>query len=419
MSKLLQSSAFRLAFGVVALFVVAAMLIGGYIMWRSNDLLTRQVLAMIEGEAASLRDVYSAGGIIALRQAIAERTARPGPTLYYLSTGARGRDVGNLSRLPPELATRPRGSTFVYDSVVGPQREQRLAVGIPFALGPDLKLLVGRDIEDQRHYARAVRVHVMAGLIALTFVGLLAGLWIARTILRRIDRITVASRAIMAGEWERRLPCNGSQDELDRLSANLNVMLDRIGELMAGMREVSDNIAHDLKTPLNRLRNRAEDALRGEQAEGHHRAALERVIDEADDLIRTFNALLAIARFESGAVGEQMQPVDLSTLVEDVAELFEPALDEAGLTLALEVERPSIAKVSRELVAQALVNLFENAIKYAPRDPGESPPQTAARPGDTVRAEAGPDIVLSLKRRGRVGSDRAWRSGTGDPSGRS
>ncbi len=161
---------------------------------------------------------------------------------------------------------------------------------------------------------------------------------------------------------------NGTGDEFDRLAQSLNAMLERIESLMAGLKEVSDNIAHDLKTPLTRLRNRAEEALRGATTEDEWRSALETTIEESDGLIRTFDALLMIARAEAGQARASMVEVDLADITENVAELYEPLADEQGLDLVTEIAPASIVGL-RELLAQALSNLIDNANKYGvPRD---------------------------------------------------
>ena len=168
----------------------------------------------------------------------------------------------------------------------------------------------------------------------------------------------------MEGDLTGRLPVSGSGDELDRLSQSLNLMLARIEQLMAGLREVSDNIAHDLKTPLNRLRNRVEEALREPHDEAAYREALERTIEEADGLIKTFNALLSIARLEAGAAGENREKLDLAALVSDVAELYEPVAEERGIALKAEASAPIVIHGDRQLLGQAIANLIDNALKY-------------------------------------------------------
>jgi signal transduction histidine kinase len=204
-------------------------------------------------------------------------------------------------------------------------------------------------------------------VIALAIMGLGAVIiWfgIGRNALKRIDRMSAASKKIMAGDLSQRLPVGGSGDEFDRLSVSLNAMLGRIEKLNEGLRQVSDNIAHDLKTPLTRLRNKAADALDTPDTETR-RVALEGIISESDQLIRTFNALLMISRVEAGSVAAEMSTVDLSAIVADSAELYEPVAEEAGLALKSAIEPGIAVQGNRELIGQAIFNLIDNAIKYS------------------------------------------------------
>jgi hypothetical protein len=177
--------------------------------------------------------------------------------------------------------------------------------------------------------------------------------------------MTETTRTIMQGDLGGRLPVAGTGDELDRLAENLNLMLERIEALMHGLKEVSDNIAHDLKTPLTRLRNRTEQALRSAKKESEYRAALENTIEESDGLIRTFNALLMIARAESGQARENMSEFDAAEIAHDIGELYEPLAEEKGIALKVEAETPAPVKGNRELISQALANLVDNSIKYS------------------------------------------------------
>jgi signal transduction histidine kinase len=187
---------------------------------------------------------------------------------------------------------------------------------------------------------------------------------VARRVLKRVDDMTETPRGIMAGNLGGRLRIAGTGDELDRLAQNLNDMLDRIGELMRGMREVSDNIAHDLKTPLTRLRNKADEALRTAKSPDELKTSLEAIIEESDNLIRIFNALLMIARLEAGNAREELAGFNASETVRDVAELYEALAEEAGLPLEVSVEEDLPVHGSRELLGQAMANLLDNALKY-------------------------------------------------------
>jgi signal transduction histidine kinase len=168
----------------------------------------------------------------------------------------------------------------------------------------------------------------------------------------------------MTGDLSGRLEVTGTGDEFDRLADSLNAMLDRIEALLYGVKDVSDNIAHDLKTPLTRLRSRVEAVLSGDPDPARYRAALEATIEESDQLIRTFNALLMIARVEAGSPDGDMGEVDVAGVVRDVADLYEPLAEAEGAELVVEASEPATIKASRELLGQALANLIDNAIKH-------------------------------------------------------
>jgi signal transduction histidine kinase len=257
-----------------------------------------------------------------------------------------------------------------------------------------------------------VRRVFLYGFGALALAGLAAGLLMSRLLVRRIDGINAAAHEIMAGDLTRRISVDRSGDEIDDLAQNLNAMLERIEQLMGGLREVSDNIAHDLKTPLTRLRSRAEAALRTGGGEDGLRDALARIIEEADELIKTFNALLLIARLEAGAVDDQMDVFDLSDVVRDVTELYEPVAEEAGLSLEAVVAGGPRVRANRQLVGQAVANLIDNAIKYgrpssAGADGGDGP--TGGGPIRVAVSETvdGVEIAVADRGPGIAPEDRA------------
>ena len=227
--------------------------------------------------------------------------------------------------------------------------------------------MVGRDLGEPEQFRLVVRRALMAALGMMGVGALLIWFFVGRRALTAYRRRSDASQRIMGGDLAGRLPVSGAGDEFDRLSENLNAMLARIQELNEGLRQVSDNIAHDLKTPLTRLRNRAEAALASAKTTKAYRAALEGTIAESDQLIRTFNAILMISRLEAGYSAETMERIALSTIVEDVVELYEPSAEEAGVKLALGPIDETLVNGNRELIGQTISNIVDNAIKYAER----------------------------------------------------
>jgi signal transduction histidine kinase len=390
----------------IGVFVLAAALIVGFITWRANELLTTKVLETLNAEVQGLREQFRTGGPARLRDIIAQRSGEPGSSLYLLAETGERKIAGNLSRLPPELKEGGRASVFRYARPSeASDNAERLAVGVSFAVPGGLILIVGRDVEDQRRFADTMWQVALWSVGLMSVLGIGAGLIVSRSVLKRIETVTETSRTIMAGDLSRRIPLDGSGDELDRLSQSLNAMLTRIEELMSALREVSDNIAHDLKTPLNRLRNRAEAALRNPDGAAGYRDGLVKTMEEADELIRTFNSLLLIARLEGGAIAESMRPVDPASVIEDVAELYEPVAEEMGLRLEIDAGKGLRILANRELVSQAIANLVDNAIKYTAADgagaeragAGRAPVVISAVPaGDAVEiavADRGPGVA--------------------------
>jgi signal transduction histidine kinase len=363
----MATTAFRLAAASAAGFLLVALIVIGVLFWQTNEILTEHVIAALRAEASELAREGETGGLAALSERVRARSRPEGPGLYFLSDRSGRKIAGNLNRWPPELEDRPQGGVFRYEPERGAPDGSRLGVAVPVEAGAEARLVIGRDIEEHRAYVAKVKGGFLWGLALMALAAVLAGLAVSRFVLKRIEAISLTSRSIMAGDLARRIPLGGSHDELDDLASSLNAMLDRIEQLMNGLREVSDNIAHDLKTPLNRLRNQAEAALRDPRGAAAYREGLERTIEEADDLIKTFNALLLIARLEAGAVEESAESFDLGRLVRDVAELYEPVAEEAGLSLDIRAEEGIMVLANRQLVGQAVANLADNAIKYASR----------------------------------------------------
>lgn len=362
--KLIRTSAFRQVMLFLAVFALSAMLVIGYIYYNTNVLLARQLNETIEAEIQGLAEQYRSGGITRLVSVIEQRSASPGNSIYLISDG-RGRPLaGNLYAAPEELALEAGWHEFTYRRFEGGQTTERLALARAFRLANGYRLIVGRDVDERRRFERVVASALGWGLGLMVVFGLTGGLIVSKRMLARLDAMALTSRRIMAGDLGERILETGSGDELDRLAQSLNAMLARIESLMQGLKEVSDNIAHDLKTPLTRLRTRAETALREETSIEACRETLQSTIDDADRLIATFNALLSIARAEAGAARDAFSELDAAQIVRDVAELYEPVADEQGASLCVEADAPVPFRGHRELVSQALANLIDNALKY-------------------------------------------------------
>ena len=368
-ANLFRSIVFRRTLAVVLLLTGVAATVIGIVGWQANGILTRAAEQAIETDVAELKSELVGRGFEALVHAVAERSRGGGSGVYYLADASGKQRAGNLARLPEWQGAAGRG-LFRYARAEAGASRQRTAAGLLVAIDGEPRLVVGRDIEEQRQLLLAIYRSVGLGAALLALIGLGGSILLSRLILVRIEAMSGASAGIMASATlAGRIPVEGSGDELDRLALQLNEMLARIEQLMAGLREVSDNIAHDLKTPLNRLRNRAEAALT-ERGPDAWRQGLERVIDEADELIKTFNALLLIARLEAGSTMEGFELLDLAGLVRDVAELYEPVAEEAGFGLACTAEGLIVVRANRQLVGQALANLIDNALKYSAGAPG-------------------------------------------------
>lgn len=375
LGKLFRTTTFKLTLVYLTVFALFAAFLLGYFALNTRRLITEQITDTVNAEITGLSEQYRLGGIRRLVLVVDARARRPGSSLYLVTTFNGDALAGNVTALPPGILDTPGWTETAYrrldeaENVGHPDNSghpEHLAFVRVFQLPGGFRLLVGRDLDERE---RLYHIILDAGRWSIAIVivlGLAGGLFVTRRVLKRVDAMTETTRTIMAGDLGGRLPVAGAGDELDRLAENLNVMLERIEALMRGLKEVSDNIAHDLKTPLTRLRNRTEEALRSAKSESEYRTALESTIEESDGLIKTFNALLMIARAESGQVGD-MHTFDAAEIANDIGELYEPLAEEKGITLKVEHSEAAPVNGNRELISQALANLVDNAIKYTER----------------------------------------------------
>lgn len=371
LGKLFRTTAFKLSAVYLVLFSIGAGLVLASVGRRVKTVLNEQIAETVDADLVALSEQYTLGGIQQLAGAVRRRAQAPNGSLYLVTTFAGDVIAGNIAEMPSvppderelvEATYRLRGETSA---------SKHTALARIFLLPGGYQLLVGHDIQDHKILRGILRSALGASLFWLALVGALGGLFMAHRVLERVDAMSGAAARIMAGDLKQRLTVSDAGDELDRLAENLNLMLERIDELMQGLTQVSDNIAHDLKTPLTRLRNRAEEGLRVDGATETYRAALMKVIEESDALIRVFNALLLIARAEAGYSSDNIAPFDAAQVARDIAEIYEPLCEEQGVQLRLSAEGEILVSGQRDLFTQAVVNLVDNALKYgvATHDP--------------------------------------------------
>lgn len=409
-TQLWRTSTVRLTALFIVIFVVFSVLLLAIISFQSSIQIQRQQGDDIDREVAQLERIDRERGFRATILAVERLARQPGPGIYYVGTDAGLMITGNVADLPLNVLSEPGTFSFNYDRSrpfegEAPDKSEGNAVVRSVVLPSGLILVVGRDVVERRGFTAIIFQSFLFGVGGILLFSLIAGGVTAVRVLRRIDAIASTSRMIMSGNLSERVPITKRNDEFDGLAQNLNQMLDRIEQLMVGLKEVTDNVAHDLKTPLTRMRNRAEAALREGHNETTQREALETVIGESDQLIKTFNALLMIARAEAGAPSGAFAEVDLSAVAADVAELYGPVAEDAGIELQTLVTDGIKARANRELIGQALVNLVENALKYYEPAEGKAGKITVGirNAGDRVLIEVGDNGPgIALEDRGRV-----------------
>lgn len=365
---IISTTAARLSALYLLLFTICALALVLYMTAQAAKILRTQTETAVMEEVQNLAQVYARAGLPGLVRAIDRRSRIPGANLYLITDKAGIVLAGNVAEIDTRIL-RNEGWTrepFEYLRFSGETVEPtHHALAHVFVLPNEMRILVGRDLGEPERFREIVQRSLTLALSMMGIGALLIWYFVGRHALKRIDGVSAASQRIMSGDLSGRLPVTGSGDEFDRLSENLNLMLGKISNLNEGMKQVSDNIAHDLKTPLTRLRNRAEAALASRQTTADYKEALTDMIGQSDQLIRTFNAILMISRLEAGYSSERLEGVDLSEIAGDVVELYAPLAEEAGASLTIETSGPVAILGNRELLSQTLANIIDNAIKYA------------------------------------------------------
>ena len=366
MLRFFRTATARMVLLNLGLAFVTTSVLAGFIYWSTIAVIEDEVRETVGAEIRGMAEQFLESGLGRLVAVIQDRTSSDGnPEAVYLLADQYGhRIAGNLRDWPPSI--KPDGSWQTLDLIRVDLNATVLVGARAYALGQGYQLLVGRDMRARAEFReRVVRSLIGAGVIAF-ILSLAAGYLLSRYILRRVETIGETSRQIVAGDLAKRVPVRGTGDEFDRLALSLNEMLARIEELMTSMRVVTDSVAHDMRSPLTRLKARLELALSKPEDLEEHARALTTALDETDGLLKMLSALLEIARTEAGLDREHMSEVDLSDMIDNLAELYEPAAEEKGLSLHVEAAEHMVVIGHRELLAQAASNLIENAIKFSP-----------------------------------------------------
>lgn len=351
-----RSTALRLALLYTAAFALSVVVLGAITLLTTRASLRQQFDARIQAESAALKQEFRTEGLEGVVQAVQERDRTPGALDYGLDGPADQPLAGRLAGRRAHLGWSQLAMAAHDDEG---ETVRVLATELPGGY----RLIVGDD-DDRSEALQQIVLQgfawAFAGIVVLGFLG---GFGLSRDMHRRLAAISGTAEAIIDGDLERRVPTRASDDDLDRLAATINRMLDRIAGLMQSLRQVSDDVAHDLRTPLTRLRQRLE-AARGLPPD-EMEEVIEGALRDLDGILETFAALLRIAQIQAGARRSAFRPLDLAALTRTVVEAFAPSAEDAGQALLLQSAEPAWVDGDPELLTQMVANLIENAMRHA------------------------------------------------------
>jgi signal transduction histidine kinase len=391
---MLRNASTRLIAAHLLLVAASTGLVLGFLYWRIGGVIDAEQRAVVEAEIGGLVDDYARAGTVALAGAINQRLANPPDrdAVYLLADASGYRIAGNLQQWPPTVA--PGAGWTTLELYRTDRRRPTDISALALQLPRGELLLVGRDVEARAAFDRTLARALLWALAAITLLAVVTGWLLSRLVTGRIAEIDGAARAIMAGALDRRVTLRGTGDEFDRLAGTLNAMLDRIETLVRDLRTVTDSLAHDLRTPLGRLIRHLEVVADDAVPPGARRDRIDQALREAEGVLATATALLDISRIDAGIGADQFTSVDLGRLAGDVAELYEAAAEERGLLIVTSAQRGLIVRGHDQLLALALSNLVDNALKHAP-DGSEITVSAAGGDGQPrlVVADRGPGIA--------------------------
>lgn len=368
--SLLRRTPFRLTLLFLALFAAAASAILAWVYFASASEARAKAELEVRGEMQVLTGIYKERGFDALNRALIDRTLRDNSFLYLLKNPDGSQVTGSLTTFPIEaLEEDQQWITFPFTETDEEGRVRRPQMrGVQTRLAGGGMLFVGQSLSDTEAYLARLTQALWTAMGIVLLLGLAGGVLVSRNLERAMGRLSKVVTAVQEGDLKARAIVRNSGDELDELGAGLNIMLDRLEGSMASIRHAGDAIAHDLRSPLTRMRAKLEVALMDAEAgkiDGVD--AVQLALDEADSLLKTFNTVLAIARLQAAA-GRTPDPkaFDAADLAADMAELYQPASEDKGLEFSAEIERGLMVEGNQPFLAQALANIIDNAIKYTP-----------------------------------------------------
>lgn len=387
--RLVRTTSFRFTLTTVTLFMISVMLLGAFSYRATIGAALRGVEGELISEIANLQGIYGISGYRGVRGTIKYRTDPRNRVLFspnteqnlYIFIDPNNVDsvIKDFAEIPDKALTSDSVIEFEYRRAKRADGVRRFIEGVdeyelrqalgklerfynPLSGKLEAIVFVARDVSDLAGIRSAAREVIVRVALVTLLLAMAIAFFSSRAFLARIDDVNHTAQAIRGGDLSRRIPLAGTEDEFDSLAGNLNSMLDQIERLMTGMRQVSDNVAHDLRSPLTRIRARLESAIADPQTDREE--VLQTTSQDVDSLLATFNALLAITRIEAGERSGVLVLVDLASVVREVTELYEPAAQEAGFELLVDIQPTPPVLGTRELVSQALANLLDNAFKY-------------------------------------------------------
>ena len=371
-----RSTTFRLALGFMAVFAASFFILGFFVYLQATSYLEQDLQASIVLIGGSVLDVYRNDGLDAMVAEIESRAARDpdGDEVYLLVDRQCNPVSGSLDKRPPVEQIGPRcnelfegAEWFDYELAQGsPRRTGNLVLGRVLELDEDHGFLYGRVMAELDILEETILTALLWGLVLMLGLGVGGSVVMSKTVAARLEKLNRTSLEIRRGNLSSRMPVDHAHDEFDRLALNLNEMMDQIEALMEGIKEVSNSIAHDLRTPLTRLNHDLEELRALLPPDAHLNEHVEHAIGEADKMLGTFNALLSIAQIEAGGRRRDFAEMDLAHVVTDVVEFYWPLAADKGITLHTQIEGATGFVGDQDLISQAISNLVDNAIKYTP-----------------------------------------------------